>query len=191
MIDLWSGLGGTLIALLALGIRCIALSAEMDINLHQALASAFPNLVMISKVEDISAEHFAAVIKRRDFSSILVGGGSPCQGNSSLNSSRQGMGDCRSNQPQLLHRLVGDLRAMTKVPVLAFLENVASAPSEVVEAYSHWVGGAPIRISAHDWGWVHRSRLFWLSGPLGDLHQLDNPDLPQDMAVVKAPRSRT
>ena len=44
VIDLWSGLGGTLIALLALGIRCIALSAEMDVNLHRALASAFPNL---------------------------------------------------------------------------------------------------------------------------------------------------
>ena len=77
VIDLWSGLGGTLIALLALGIRCIALSAEMDVGLHRALASAFPNLVMISQVEDISADHFAAVIKRRTFSSILIGGGSP------------------------------------------------------------------------------------------------------------------
>ena len=111
VIDLWSGLGGLLVSVLALGIRCIALSAEMDTTLHMALASAFPNLVMISRVEDITASQFSAVIKRRSFSSILIGGGSPCQGNTSLNSRRQGMGDSRSNQPKLLHQLVQDLRA--------------------------------------------------------------------------------
>ena len=57
---------------------------------------------MIARVEDISASQFSAVIKRRSFSSILIGGGSPCQGNTSLNSRRQGMGDSRGNQPQLL-----------------------------------------------------------------------------------------
>ena len=74
---------------------------------------------------------------------------------------------------------------MTKVPVLAFLENVASSPKEVMQAYSQWVGGAPIQISAQDWGWVHRSRLFWLSGPIGDLHQLHEPQLPQGKSVAR------
>ena len=41
VIDLWSGLGGFLVALLALGFRCIALAAEEDEALSKAVQSCF------------------------------------------------------------------------------------------------------------------------------------------------------
>ena len=106
------------------------------------------------------AEHFKEVLARRQFASIVIGGGSPCQGNTSLHAGRKGLQDEHSRQPQLLHDMASELNKITRVPVLSFLENVASAPPEVVHTYTQWVGGSPIQISADSWGWVHRKRLF-------------------------------
>ena len=45
VIDLWSGLGGLLVAVLSLGIRCIAVSAEKHFAFRIAKRKRFPNLV--------------------------------------------------------------------------------------------------------------------------------------------------
>ena len=74
VIDLWAGLGGLLISLLALGIRCIVLSAEQDADLRNMKTRLFPNLVEISSVESIHAEMLQKVMKRRSFAAGLIGG---------------------------------------------------------------------------------------------------------------------
>ena len=75
VLDLWAGLGGLLVALLALGVRCIAISAECDPELRQAKKKLFANLVEIEQVEMIKGSMFERVLARRNFSAILVGWG--------------------------------------------------------------------------------------------------------------------
>ena len=95
-------------------------------------------------------------------------GGSPCQGNSVLNTNRGGLRDERSWQPLHLRRLCDDLRAMApEVPLFEFLENVASAPQDVIHEYSSLMSTSPLAFDAADWGYVRRRRLFWLHGPKG------------------------
>ena len=44
VIDLWSGIGGLLVALLSLGVRCIALAAEQEPSLQAAVRQHFPHV---------------------------------------------------------------------------------------------------------------------------------------------------
>ena len=95
----------------------------------------------------------------------MVGGGSPCQGNASLNKGRKGLDDPRSLQPKELVRIRDELkRTYPKTLVLMFLENVASSPQQVKEEYDQLMGVQPIRIDAGIFGWVQRKRLYWASG---------------------------
>ena len=41
---------------------------------------------------------------------------------------------------------------------------MASAPSDVVGAYTSWLGGRPVLIEAFHCGWTARKRLYWLTG---------------------------
>ena len=147
-IDLWSGTGGLLIALLALGVRVFALSVEQDPALREALAMIFPNLIHMEKVEDVAGDLFKGILTRRPFAAIVVGGGSPCQGNSLLNKSRRGLNDDRSQQPKELERIVKELSRVTDVPVYSFLENVHSAPAAVIQAYTSMLHAPPVEIDA-------------------------------------------
>ena len=165
--------------------RCIAISAECDPELRQAKKKLFANLVEIEQVEMIKGSMFERVLARRNFSAILVGGGSPCQGNSSLNLRRQGLGDERSWQPLHLRRIVEELQTVAgDLPMFRFLENVASAPDDVIEDYTHLVGGMPIQIDAADWKWVRRRRLFWLAGPSGGISSIHDPTLPEGFTLT-------
>ena len=105
LVDLWAGIGGLPLALLALGVRCIVLSAESDPELRQAKRSIFPNIVEIEDVAMVTGKMLHKVISRRSFAAIVIGGGSPCQGNSSLNIHRRGLEDPRSQQPRHLQFL--------------------------------------------------------------------------------------
>ena len=74
-IDLWSGTGGFLVALLALGVRVFALSVEHDPELRRALAMVFPNLIHMDKVEDVRGDMFKGILTRRPIAAIIVGWG--------------------------------------------------------------------------------------------------------------------
>ena len=184
VLDLWSGVGGLLVALLALGIRCVVISAELDADLRQAKQAAFANLVAVSDVAELSPEMLAKVMRRRSFAAVLVGGGSPCQGNSSLNLRRKGLDDDRSWQPLHLKRLVEGITELHPgTPIYSFLENVASAPPDVVQKYTAIVGGGPVLVEAADWGWVERRRLYWLRGPAGGVDEWSEPALPEGLQL--------
>ena len=96
---------------------------------------------------------------------ILLGGGSPCQGNSVLNRTRQGLSEPRSQQPRFLDQLTADIAAdpdFAHVEVVSFLENVGSMPPDVRQQYSAWMKSQPVRINAACCGWVQRNRFYWL-----------------------------
>ena len=117
-------------------------------------------------VEDVRGYMFDKIIQRRDFRGIIIGGGSPCQGNTSLNRNRKGLQDPRSRQPEQLARIVRELESFPNCPpVLKWIENVASAPQQVQEEYLKIVGAKPLQVDAAIFGWVSRRRLGqWTKG---------------------------
>ena len=106
-----------------------------------------------------------AFLERRSVEGVIIGGGSPCQGNSSLNRHRKGLGDTRSHQPSELIRNVREIEEMEiarGLKIRYFLENVASSPRSVIKHYNSLMEAVPARVQASQFGWVHRNRLFWL-----------------------------
>ena len=74
VINLWSGFGCALYALLAAVNRVIALTTEHSDDGTGALLSAFPAAVHLKRVEDVHAEMLQPLLRRRSVSVILVGG---------------------------------------------------------------------------------------------------------------------
>ena len=166
VLDLWAGYSGLCISLLSMGVHFYALAAETDPACRTCAQETMPNIVHVDAVEHIQARDLRAMLKRRQFRGIIVGGGSPCQGNSVLNLGRGGLADQRSLQPSLLARLVQDLETEEMcqgLSIVAFLENVASMPREVRLQYNQWLRSEPVIINAASCGWVQRRRMFWLS----------------------------
>ena len=54
VVDIWSGLAGLLVTLLALWVRFIAISAEVDPHLATAVEINIPNVNHTNRVEDIT-----------------------------------------------------------------------------------------------------------------------------------------
>ncbi len=172
VIDLWSGVGGLLLAVLSLGLHCYALSAESDPMARRCAAANFPHVVHVDDVAQVHGAMFRPFLAKRKPRGILLGGGSPCQGNTRLNRQRKGLGDLRSHQPYHIQRIRGELQALPEcdgVEIVGLLENVASMPPEVRLQYDEWLGGGPVKVSAGQCGWVQRNRLYWLVSSLGDV----------------------
>ena len=192
VLDLWSGMGGLCLALLQCGFHFFAIAAEMDPIAANLCASNMPNVIHVRRVESITAAALRPFLRRRQIRGILMGGGSPCQGNSSLNLGRRGIDDARSQQPLVMVKLRDDIRALPEaqsLELVSFLENVGSMPDSVETTYSDWMEGGPVLIDAAGCGWAHRRRLYWLVGSRGSVADLGQaPDswewLDDDAAVT-------
>lgn len=128
ILDLWSGIGGLLVAALSIGMHCYAVTAESDPSAAACVAECFPNAVAVSQVAEVHGKALVPFLKRRNIRGILAGGGSPCQGNSALNSGRKGLQDERSCEPIELFRLRAELEALPEaadLELVFLLENVA------------------------------------------------------------------
>ena len=137
-IDLWSGIGGAVMALLALGVRAIAVALEVDKFCIEISKKNLQNLVHAGDVEKFDVEHLLPMLMKRTISCILIGGGSPCQGNSRCNNGRKNLADVRSRQPQWLADFSSRIQKLAQVvekqiPVITWLENVGTADTEVLE----------------------------------------------------------
>ena len=183
VLDLWAGFSGALIALLALGIRVVAVAAESSPQAVQVARANFPNLIHIEWVESVTADVLRPLLARRKVSVILAGGGSPCQGNSVLNKKRKNLDDPRSQQPLQLARIYEEICAMPEVveaeiEVLGWLEMVASATPVTKDQYSSWLGAERVRIEAKWFGWVERNRCFWGRSRHRSLKEADLSGIP-------------
>ena len=87
VLDLWAGVSGLCIALLQLGLHFYGIAAECDPQARQVACNNMPSLVHCEKVEELRVSDLVPVLRRRKFRGILMGGGSPCQGNSARTSS--------------------------------------------------------------------------------------------------------
>ena len=186
LIDLWSGFSGASIAMLSLGIKLYVLAAESNPDVVKMAEASIDQIVHVPAVELVNAKMIEGIMKRRTIQAIVVGGGSPCQGNTFLNKGRKGLRDPRSQQPNELVRIKTELRAAyPNIPVLTFLENVASSPSEVKKEYDHLMGVTPIFINAGIFGWVSRKRLYWAAGPNGENVGWNDKALPDNVTMTR------
>ena len=170
VVDLFSGFGGTALALANLGAQFILFSCDKDVQAANCLLHNFPAAVHVSDVFQVHGGLFAKVLAKREFAAVLVGGGSPCQGNSWLNASRKGWDDPRTKLALEIVRIADEIRALPEcgeTPVLHWLEMVGSAPGDVVTKYTKALRSPPLLIDAAKFGLVHRRRFFWLCGPSG------------------------
>ena len=181
VIDLWSGIGGLPLTLLSMCMHFYCLAAESDPAARQAVAASMPNIIHLEDTAQVRAQDFKEFLVRRRPRGIVIGGGSPCQGNSSLNKLRKGLDDSRSLQPVELVRIRDEFRALPEAAeceIISFLENVGSMPSGVCKQYSEWMECSPVNIDASTCGWVSRNRLYWLCSSKGGVHPGLSP--PQD-----------
>ena len=151
LVELWPGMSGLAIAMLAVGMHFYGAAAECDPVARRCAQAAMPHLVHYEKVEAVRASDFVPLLRRRRPRAILIGGGSPCQGNSLLNLNRLGLDDARSCQPQELVRLRDEFESLPEahgIPVLSLLENVGSMPDDVRKAYTQWLRSEPAMIEA-------------------------------------------
>ena len=102
LIDLWSGFSGASIAMLSLGIKIYVLAAETNPDVAKMAEASLDQIVHVPAGELTNARMTEDIMKKRSIQAIVVGGGSLCQGNTSLNKSRKGLGDPRSLQPKEL-----------------------------------------------------------------------------------------
>ena len=133
-------------------------SGRCDPVARHCAAQVMPQL-HIDAVEKLQVRDLRAFLQRRAIRGILVGGGSLCQANSSLNKGRKGLADLRSIQPQLLARLVDDLSKeplCKNIEIVAFLENVKSMPAQVLQQYNKWMKSCPVAVNAASCGWTQR-----------------------------------
>ena len=165
LVDLWSGIGGTILACLSLGLRVLVIAIEQDPVAAERAAQSFPNVISLQYVEDFKGSMLTEFLHRRTVEGVIIGGGSPCQGNSALNRHRRGLGDPRSHQPSELARIadeIAELPGARGLRIRTFLENVASSPRSVIKHYNELLEAKPLRIQASQFGWVQRNRLCWL-----------------------------
>lgn len=166
VLDLWAGYSGLCLALLQMGMHFYAVAAECDEVAREVAHHNMPNIVHVTQVELLTAQAFVPFLQRRNVRGVVMGGGSPCQGNTSLNLARRGLDDPRSCQPLELCRLRDEFLALPEMAdkeLVTFLENVGSMPPAVRSSYNSWLGGEPILIDSATCGWVQRRRLYWLS----------------------------
>lgn len=172
VIDMWSGVGGLCMSLLQMGVHFYAVAAELDEEAAQVATSNMPSILHVPSVECLTGRMFQPFLRRRPCRGIILGGGSPCQGNSLLNKDRLGLDDPRSCQPQELQRLRDELRALPEtqtLDIVLFLENVASMPKSVRQQYDEWLECPPVLSDAVWCGWVHTKRLYWLCAEKGHI----------------------
>ena len=96
---------------------------------------------------------------------FVVGGGSPCQGDSSLNRNRIDSDEARNWQ---LVRLTSVLASrFFPIPTLSCREIVASFTKTVFDLYSKFFGVQPVHVRAGTFGWAKEGDCFGTAVPRG------------------------
>ena len=162
LISLFDGIGCAAITLASLGLPFSFGAVELDQALSEACAACFPHSWHFPDARSFSIADLPRDLLGADFWMILIVGGSPCQGNSALNRTRQGMGDPRTRLFRHIRRVFDETRiAWPSAVSLAILENVQNAPACFQEAAREAFAIGPLLTCAKDFGHVSRPRSWW------------------------------
>ena len=155
VINLWSGFGCALYALLAAGNRVIPLTTEQTFRRWDALSCEFPAAVHLKPVEDVHAEMLQPWLRQRSVSVILEGGKISCH-------------TSMSEQPHHLSRLVHSITNLPEVrfaftQVVGWLKTASSVPDEVKCNCDELLSAQHFEIAASDLGWICQNHTCWVS----------------------------
>ena len=133
VIDLFAGVSGLLATLAALDVSFRALVVEEDLNLLESQLVNFPDAVLTRSVESLEGWIVKEVCNKRELAGIIVGGGAPCQPNSTQNSESEGLSDRRAPLPEHIVRLCSEImKVVSDLPVLSFLEAPSAGKNSAV-----------------------------------------------------------
>jgi len=192
VIDLFAGIGGLGEALKKAGVPWRHLVAvEKDANCRKLLRRAHPGCEFVVDIKKFDKGALKKAIgKVPNITGIVVGGGSPCQGLSTLSSERKHLADERS---ALFFEAVRVLEMVQKeaaeqgIWAVRFVENVV-ADYEDIEEMSEALKMEPVMVDARHMSLARRPRLFWLSVTLADEEEIDS--IPRRGFVEKVYRSK-
>ena len=124
------------------------------------------HLPQVRFLEDMLAmkcEHPMELVVTSGCTSVLLAAGPPCQPFSGLGV-QPGWDDPRAAPLQHTLQIIVELRRRCKRAGLTFnflLEEVASMQPDIRDYISQFLSVPPCLLQSADWGWVHRSRLWW------------------------------
>lgn len=130
----------------------------------RVLESFFPNVESFPNIEEVTAADLLIwAAKFPSCIAVLVAGGPPCQGVSSLNASKKGaLADPRSCLYQTFSRLVQTTRSVfTWCPVFCLMESVFSMSEVDRSHYSRGIGLLPYLVDSKGVSLCRRPRLWW------------------------------
>ena len=73
-LDLWSGMGGALIVLLALGVQVFALPAEADPAMRAVADANLRNVAHVTAVEHVRGMMLKNIMATRTIHPVIIGG---------------------------------------------------------------------------------------------------------------------
>eukprot|EP00438_Fugacium_kawagutii_P034020 Skav221004 [mRNA] locus=scaffold1846:71194:78195:+ [translate_table: standard] len=170
VIDLFAGIGGLQRSLELAGLTpWFKVAIEKDAACRRCLRKEFPGVELVSDIKKVTPKMVKGWLhKIPDADGVVVGGGSPCQGLSSLNADRLHLEDPRS---ALFHDAVKVIQMVESEAkrqdmwVLKFVENVVSDEADI-RAMSAEMEVRPVLVDSSGVSRARRPRLFWMSVPL-------------------------
>ena len=172
-----------------------AVAIECNEEASAVVRAAFRNVQTIKNAEDFQAEAMSQVIQSGRFSMVLVMGGSPCQQVSRLNPSRAGLRSAESLLFRRVPRVASEFSEVISnsglsIPVLCILENVEYASADFAGEVAKCMSGPPLVVHGGSFGYVRRSRCFWISDGVRGIHSMPALKPPLHTQVCRDPHGR-
>ena len=163
VIDMWYNIGTTAAALLALGVHFYAIGLNGDPEAAELTQRNFQGLADEGKIEDFNAEDLEEIIKKRDFTCIIIGGRP--EKIWSLQA-RKGLPEPRHIAGKSTMRIFEEVKALRatqlkKIPVLLWLEGNGAARLHLKDGTNELMGTERLCFDAAGLGYVKRDRCFW------------------------------
>ena len=204
LVELFAGIGTATFAANRLGVPTLTMAVEKDRDLRNLLAKRH-GVQKQDLTEDVRATKSKDIYGRarqigNSLKAIIIVAGPPCVDVAKVNKQRAGFTGERTNLATEAIRIadeVGKLAEEDPWPVVLLMENVMQQDSIDRRQFENLMQTPTIGIHGGDWGWVHRSRLFWIRccqpGPRAAqlrrvLGQPDQWALPPDVRVQREGR---
>ena len=169
MVELFAGIGTATFAAKSLDVPVTTIAIESDRDLRNVLSEKhdienrdLSNDVRTAKGKGIyaRAQEISSHLK-----AIIIVAGPLCVDVAKVNKQRVGFAGKRTNLATEAVRIadeVGSLAEDDAWPVILIMENVMQQDAKDRKHFEELMQTPTIGIHGGDWGWIHRSRLFWV-----------------------------
>ena len=163
LVSLFGGIEAGRRALDILGITPVRhVAVEIDNGARRAAHEVWPDIHYFRDIVEFSRQVIHDALSGVGTRRVLVEGGSPCQGLSADNATKNGFEDPRSKLFFEMIRVIKDLSA-EKLQVYYMGENVASMDAKDQDIFSKYMGTEPYVADAADIAQVRRKRFYWIN----------------------------